>query len=227
MAYILFLFLQKIKSLIRLTEHNDWVIFCILGSIFAFIILLYIFHREANLKDFLMESIQDSNNIAPSWILISVVNCVLISVLLSRFIPVVPGFIFDIRIFGYQLNKFGFTFFSLIGFYIVKNFLSFLFYSSVGNGKSLKGLTLVASKFYFLESVGLIILCFALYFYPVDLVIFFRVIMFFLGLLFILKNLIYIFHNQSILPEKWYYKFLYICTLQIVPVLVLWKFLFY
>ncbi|TQE61297.1 DUF4271 domain-containing protein, partial [Leptospira interrogans] len=40
------------------------------------------------------------------------------------------------------------------------------------------------------------------------------------------KNLVYIFHNQPILPEKWYYKFLYICTLQIVPVLVLWKFLF-
>ncbi|MBE2274452.1 MAG: DUF4271 domain-containing protein, partial [Flavobacteriales bacterium] len=27
--------------------------------------------------------------------------------------------------------------------------------------------------------------------------------------------------------KKWYYKFLYICTLQIIPVLVLWKVLFF
>ncbi|MBC7556005.1 MAG: DUF4271 domain-containing protein, partial [Chryseobacterium sp.] len=27
-------------------------------------------------------------------------------------------------------------------------------------------------------------------------------------------------------PKNWYYKFLYICTLQIMPILVLLKFLF-
>lgn len=116
---------------------------------------------------------------------------------------------------------------SVVVFDIIRNMLTFFFYSSIGSGKNLKGLTLVSSKFYFLESIALIIAGFTLYFYPIDPVKYFY---FIIGLVvgsFVLKNLIYIFHNQTILPEKWYYKFLYICTLQIVPTLVLWKFLFY
>jgi len=44
--------------------------------------------------------------------------------------------------------------------------------------------------------------------------------------MFIFKNIFYLMQPEAILPQKWYYKFLYICTLQIVPVLVLWKVLF-
>jgi len=151
----------------------------------------------------------------------------MLSLLLSQFVPGVPTAFSDIQLFGLQLNKFGFTFLSVIAFDIIKNILTFLFYNSIGDGKNLKGLALISSKFYFLESIGLIIAGFALFYFPLDLVQYFYVIIIVLISMFILKNLIYLFHNQAILPEKWYYKFLYICTLQIVPVLVLWKFLFY
>ncbi|MNK22730.1 hypothetical protein D3C87_410110 [compost metagenome] len=219
--------MQKIWSLVRIAEHNDWVVYCILGSIFAYIIVLSVFNRDANIKDFLLQKIEDSNNLLPSWAIISVVRAVMISLLLSQFVPVVPRFVSDVQLFEFQLNKFGFTFLAVVSFDVIKNLLTFLFYNSVGDGKNLKGLALISSKFFFLESIGLIVAGFALYYYPLDLVRYFYVIIFVLISLFILKNLIYIFHNQAILPEKWYYKFLYICTLQIVPVLVLWKFLFY
>ncbi|OJX33174.1 MAG: hypothetical protein BGO86_04055 [Chryseobacterium sp. 36-9] len=213
--------------MIRITENNDWVVYCILGSIFIYIILLSVFQRDANIKDFLTQKIEDSNNLTPSWLIISIVRCVMLSLLLSQFVPVIPKVFSEIQFFGYQINKFGFTLMSVIVFDIIRNMLTFFFYSSIGSGKNLKGLTLVSSKFYFLESIALIIAGFTLYFYPIDPVKYFY---FIIGLVvgsFVLKNLIYIFHNQTILPEKWYYKFLYICTLQIVPTLVLWKFLFY
>ena len=213
--------------MVRITEHNDWVVYCILGSIFAYIIVLSVFNRDANIKDFLTQKIEDSNNLTPSWTIISIVRSVLISLLLSQFVPVVPRFISDFQFFGIQVNKFGFTFLAVIAFDIIKNLLTFLFYNSIGDGKNLKGLALISSKFYFLESIGLIIAAFALFYYPLDLVRYFYVIITVLISLFVMKNFIYIFHNQAILPEKWYYKFLYICTLQIVPVLVLWKFLFF
>jgi len=188
---------------------------------------LSIFQREASIKDFLLQKIEDSNNLTPSWVIISIVKCIMTSLLLSQFVPIVPKFVSDIQLFGFQINKFGFTLLTLLSFDIVRNILTFLFYSSVGSVKNLKGLTLVSSKYYFLESIAFIIASFVFYYFPIDLVKYFY---FIIGLVvgsFILKNLIYIFHNQAILPEKWYYKFLYICTLQIVPVLVLWKFLFY
>jgi len=212
--------------LIRIVEHNDWVAYCILGSIFVYIILLSVFQRDANVKDFLMQKIEDSSNLTPTWIIVSFVRCLMLALLLSQFVPVIPKAVSDIHIFGLELNKFGFTLITLLIFDFLRNILTFLFYSSVGSNKNLKNLTLIASKFFFLESIGFIILSFILYYYPVDLVQYFYIIIFLFMGSFILKNLIYIFHNQPILPEKWYYKFLYICTLQIVPVLVLWKFLF-
>ncbi|MCG2792897.1 MAG: DUF4271 domain-containing protein [Weeksellaceae bacterium] len=213
--------------MVRVAEHNDWVVYCILASIFAYIIVLSAFNREANIKDFLAQKVEDSNNLMPSWTVISLVRSLLISVLLSQFIPVVPGFISEIQLFGFQINKFGFTFWAFIAYDLIKNLLTFLFYHSVGNGKNLKGLALLSSKYHFLESLALIVAGFALYYYPLDLVPYFYAAIIVLMSLFGLKNLIYLFHYQSILPDKWYYKFLYICTLQIVPVLVLWKFLFY
>ncbi|PZU84252.1 MAG: DUF4271 domain-containing protein [Chryseobacterium sp.] len=192
-----------------------------------YIILLSVFQREASIKDFLTQKIEDSNNLTPSWLIVSMVRIVVISILLSQFVPVVPSIFSAIQLFGFEINKFGFTFLTLALFDIIRNILTFFFYSGVGSGKRLKGLTLVAGKFYFVESIAFIILGFVLFYYPVDLVKYFYIIIGIFVFSFILKNLIYLFHKQNVLPEKWYYKFLYICTLQIVPVLVLWKFLFY
>ena len=213
--------------MIRIVEHNDWVVYGILFSIFVFITVLSIFNRDANIKDFLTQKIEDSNNVLPSWVLITIINCLLYSIILSQFIPNVPENISRLGFLGYELNKFGFTFISFLIFYFLKNSFTFLFYTSIGDVKLLKNLTLLSSKYYFLESIAFIFLCFSLFFYPLDLIIFFKIIISTLVFSLILKNLIYLFHNQPILPRKWYYKFLYICTLQIVPAIVLWKYLFY
>lgn len=213
--------------MVRITEHNDWVVYCILGSVFLYIILLSVFQRDANVKDFLMQKMEDASNLTPTWITVSVVRCIMAAVLISQFIPVVPHAFSEIRVFGWELNKFGFTFITLMLFDILRMVFTALYYASVGSAKNLKALTLLASKYFFLESLVLLILSFVLYFYPVDLVqYFYGLLGLFAGSLF-LKNMIYLFHAQPVLPEKWYYKFLYICTLQIVPLLVLWKFLFY
>lgn len=220
-------FCKNFEHLIRITENNDWVIYCILGSIFFYVILLSAFQRDSNVKDFLTQKAEDTSNILLSWLIISVVRILMISVLLSQFVPIVPKLLLNIQVFDYQINKFGFTFISLILFDVVRNILTFLFYSSVGSVKNLKNLSLIASKYFFIESIVFIIGSFALFYYPIDLVqYFYTIIAVFIGS-FILKNLIYFFNQQNVLPEKWYYKFLYICTLQIIPVLVLWKFLFY
>ena len=189
--------------------------------------MLSVFQRDANIKDFLTQKVKDANNLTLTWFTVSVVRCVMMALLLSQFVPVVPGIFSDVQLLGWQLNKLGFTLLALFLFDGLRAMLTFLYYSSVGNGKNLKGLTLVACKYFFLESIVFIILSFILYYYPIDLVRYFYLIIgLFVGSL-VLKNLIYLFHRQPILPEKWYYKFLYICTLQILPVLVLWKFLFY
>ena len=41
------------------------------------------------------------------------------------------------------------------------------------------------------------------------------------------QNSISTFNRNPTLPKEWYYKFLYICTLQILPHLVVWKFYFF
>ena len=213
--------------MIRIAEHNDWVIYCIVGSIFAYIILMSVFQRDANIKDFLTQKVDDSSNLLPSWLLISIVRNIMLALLLSQFVPIVPKIFSDIQVADIQLNKFGFTFLALLVFDLIRNILTYLFYAGTGSAKNLKGLTLVSSKYYFLESIGFLVGGFVLFYYPIDLVSYFYIIILTILGSFVLKNLIYLFHNQPVLPEKWYYKFLYICTLQIVPVLVLWKFLFF
>ncbi|WP_232815864.1 DUF4271 domain-containing protein [Chryseobacterium capnotolerans] len=73
----------------------------------------------------------------------------------------------------------------------------------------------------------MIILCVTHYYFPIDRNKIFPYYFFFFAFVFIFKVFFYLFHKNKILPEKWYYKFLYICTLQIAPLLLLWKLLFF
>ncbi|MDO5616201.1 MAG: DUF4271 domain-containing protein, partial [Cruoricaptor ignavus] len=45
--------------------------------------------------------------------------------------------------------------------------------------------------------------------------------------LFSFKILFFTFNKNYILPKEWYYKFLYICTLQFAPLFALSKLLFF
>ena len=189
--------------------------------------MLLSLQRESSVREFLLQKFPDSSNNFPSWVIISFVFVLLFSTLVSQFIPIVPRKISEVQIMGYELNKFGFTFLAVSGIYFSKNILSYLYYAGTGNSKKWKVFYFAASKIYFVFSIILMVACVVKYFYDIALSVAFDMLVGGFLLLFGFKLIFYFFHRNDILPKKWYYKILYICTLQITPVLVLWKILFF
>ncbi|SDL54472.1 MULTISPECIES: DUF4271 domain-containing protein [Chryseobacterium] len=211
---------------VRIPENNDWVVFTLIVCIFLYIFMMNVVERDANLKDFLLQKYYDASNNLPSWIITSIVTALCMSVLISQYIPFVPKYIADIQPFGYQLNKIGYTVIIVSLFYITRAVLGYLFYQSIGDGKKWSIFYFTSTKFYFIFSILLIILCIAHYYFPIDRNEAFVYYLGFFCFTFIFKVFFYLFHRNNILPQKWYYKFLYICTLQMAPILMLWKLLF-
>ena len=224
---ILLLLSQNFTNHVRIPENNDWVIFILLGCIFLFIFMMNVIERDANLKDFLLQKYFDASNNLPSWVITSCVTTLTLAVLLSQYIPTVPKYVADLQVMGYQMNKFGYTLTVVILFYVLKSSFGFLFFQSIGDGKKWPVFYFTSTKFYFILSFLLIILCVVHYYFPVDRSRIFYYYLLFFSFGFIFKVFFYLFHKNNVLPEKWYYKFLYICTLQIAPLLLLWKLLFY
>ncbi|WP_447951448.1 DUF4271 domain-containing protein [Chryseobacterium koreense] len=220
------IFARKYK-LVRIAQQNDWVVFILVGSIFLYIFMLLSLQRESSVRDFLLQKFPDSSNNFPSWLIISLVFVLLFSTLVSQFIPIVPRKISEVQIMGYELNKFGFTFLAVSGIYFIKNICSYLYYAGTGNSKKWKVFYFAASKIYFVFSLVLMVACVVKYFYSIESLVSFNLLVAGFLVLFGFKLIFYFFHRDNILPQKWYYKILYICTLQITPVLVLWKILFF
>ena len=183
--------------------------------------------RDSNVRDFLMQKFPDSANNLLSWIIISLVFCALLAAFIAPFIPVIPVKVRELQLFGYELNKFGFSLVAILIFYWVRNLVSYLFYAGTGSLKKWHIFYFTISKFYFCVSILLMVLCVLNYFYTLDETRAFEIYFVGFSVLFVFKLTYYLSHRNNILPPKWYYKFLYICTLQIVPVLVLWKVLFF
>ena len=219
--------MQKIFLLIRLAENNDWVVFIILGAILVFIMVLQYLQREAGLVAFFTQNFIDSSNIFPTWLVVSVVYTVLLATYFSQFIPLVPKVAEQVSPFGYSLNKFGFALLGISVFYFIRFFLTFFFYSSIGQDKKWGKLYFVSSKFYFAVSILLIIAIITNYYFDINRLLLLKISLFFVIFIFIFKNLFFAFNKNYILPNEWYYKFLYICTLQFAPLLALWKLLFF
>lgn len=211
----------------RITEHNDWVVFILFGCIAAFVFMLLYLHREASLREFLGVSLADSGNVFPTWAIVSLVNVLLLATLISQFVPAVPRVVNNFGVFGLSLNKFGYSFGTLSLYYLLKVKFSYFFYASIGQERRWHRLWFVASKFYFLLACVLMVLVFANYFYLIDGSVFFYGLSLSLPVVFISKVVFYLFNRNKVLPAEWYYKFLYICTLQIAPVLMLWRLLFF
>ncbi len=95
-----------------------------------------VIERDASLKDFLLQKYFDASNNLPSWIITSCVMTLTLSVLISQYVPIVPKYIADLQLLGYQLNKFGYTLLAVLLFYLIKSALGFLFYQSIGDGKN-------------------------------------------------------------------------------------------
>ena len=228
MLILKIVFLQKFRKLIRIVEQQDWVIYCIVGVILSYLILFKTLHRNVSLVEFLIQPYENTNNNILSWFFTTLLFSVSFSVLFSQYIPVVPKFISEnISFFGLQFNKFGFILTSLLLYYLTKNVVIYLFYGSIQELKKFGRYSFVAQKYYLVYSLVFLLLSFTHYYLQVDKhkIFIFYVLLSILA--FTLKIFIYLFHNQRILPEEWYYKILYICTLQILPSLLLWKFWFF
>ena len=146
---IIFLFLQKNNHLVRIVDQNDWVVFIIVGCIFLYIFMLVSLRRDSDVLEFLTQKFEDATNNYLSWMIISVVFTLLLSTFISPFIPIVPKTVTDLKLFGYELNKFGFTFITVSLFYFAKNALTYLFYAGTGSSKKWPLFYFTASKFYF------------------------------------------------------------------------------
>ena len=217
----------KNLELVRIAQQNDWVVFIIIGCIFLYVFMLLSLQRDSSVKEFLAQKFPDANNSFLSWAIISLVFCLVFSAFLSQYVPDVPRKVSACSLFGFELNKFGFTFLVILLFYFIRNALTYLFFAGTGSIRKWKLFYFTVSKFYFSISVVVIIACLISYFYNINELLW---LPYFFGgfvFLFVFKLLFYFFHQSDIMPQKWYYKLLYICTLQIVPVLVLWKVLFF
>jgi hypothetical protein len=202
------------------------VIIIVIACILVYLAMLFFLQRDSSIAEFLAKDFADSSNSFLTWGTTSVIYCTLVSVLFSQFIPFIPPKIADLQLFGYELNKFGFTFLGVSAFYLLKALLGYIYYASVGNIRKWNIFYFTATKFYFCVSLLLIFLCLGHYYFmasPMELLNNY-VLLFIIILIF--KLIYYFFHKNRILPYQWYYKILYICTLQILPVLVLWKLLF-
>lgn len=213
--------------MLRLVENHDWVIYSIFGCIVALVFALLSLNREVSLKDFLVQKYEDAANSYLTWLVVSAVFCVQASVLVSQYLPGVPQWLGQWSVAGYTANKFGYALLIVTLFYFIRNMLTFLFYSATGQDKNYHHLFFAASRLFFIASIIVMILNFVNYYIDTDKYFFLQVLFALTLFFFIFKQFFYLFNRLAVLPEEWYYKILYICTLQIVPVLVLWKVLFF
>ncbi|CAA7385922.1 DUF4271 domain-containing protein [Chryseobacterium fistulae] len=218
---------QNFINHVRTPENNDWVILSLLGCIFLYLFMMNIIEREANLKDFLLQKYFNANNNLASWIITSCVTTIAAALLISQYIPTVPQHIAELQMMGYHINKIGYTLAVIVLFYLTRSAFSFLFYQSIGDGRKWPVFYFTSTKFYFIQSFLLIMACIIHYYFPIDRSKIFTYYLLSFVFVFIFKIFFYLFHKNNILPEKWYYKILYICTLQIAPILLLWKLLFF
>ncbi len=213
--------------MVRIPERHDWVAIVLLGCILLYVAVLQQLQREGSMREFILNNFEESSNKFPAWIIVSVVNVVLLAALLSSYVPIVPRAINNFSVFGLSLNKFGYTFWVLSLFYIIKIGFTYLYYLFLGQEKRFSKLYFISSKYYFFFTVLLMAGVFARYYLPAAGLIGFRICLLSLAVVFIAKNMFYLLHRSGALPREWYYKFLYICTLQIAPVMALWQLLFF
>lgn len=219
--------LLRISNQLRIPENNDWVIFILLGCAFLYLFMMIGLLRDSTIREFVLQEYSDSANSLLSWLIVTVVFCLTFSVLISQYVPIIPKPFSELGLFGLQLNKIGFTIIAVFCFYLIKVVFGYFFYQSTGNGNRWSIFYFTNTRFFFIASLVLMVLCVAHYYFPID---HHRIFPYYVGagaFAFIFKIFYYLFHRNAVLPKEWYYKFLYICTLQFVPVIALWNILFF
>lgn len=213
--------------MVRIVEHHDWVIFGIFGCIVALVLTFTYLNRESTLKEFFVQKKEDATNIFLIWMVISVVFCVQLTTLVSQYLPSVPELIDTLNVLGYTLNKFGYVFLVLGCFFLLRTVFTFFFYSSVNQMKNFNTLVFSVTRYYFVIGIVLMVFNFINYYILINKEFFLRFIFISLLSFFIFKQFFYLFNKNEVLPKQWYYKILYICTLQIAPLFAVWRLLFF
>ena len=219
--------LLRTPNHIIIPQKHDWVILILLGCAFLYLFMMNGLLRDSTIKEFVLQEYTESGNGLLTWIIVGVVFCLTFSVLISQNIPIVPEPFGKIGLAGYQLNKFGFTFLAILLYYLIKSILGFLIFLFTGNSRRWPVFYFTSTRYFFVASLLLMVLCIVHFYFPIDHHIIFPYYVAAVVAAFIFKLLYYLLHRNHILPQEWYYKFLYICTLQIVPVLALWNLLFF
>lgn len=210
--------------MLRVVENNDWVIIGVFLCIVALLLVSSYLNKGLPLTRFLNQGLQDTVNVWITWVLVSLVFCVLFSILVCDYLPTSPLLLENFT--GYYWSKFGYSFLVITSFYMIKMGFTYFFYYCINQVKRLRKLYFQALKLYLKASIFIIILIFVNYFLEIDKYYYFYFLIFVSFLFFLIKNMTYLMDKNQALPEFWYYKLLYICTLQIAPLFVLWRLFF-
>ena len=212
--------------MVRIVENHDWVIFTLLGLGVVYLILFNWVQKEVSFREYLLQSYGEAQNNLLSWVFVSCVFIVSQALLLAQYIPIVPRYVMDNDISGWVPNKIGFMIIILSVYYLLKTLITLLFYRAVTRPKKWMILGFIAQRFYFVESLLIILAVIVHYYLGVDKQQAYLIYIITELVFFVVKNICYFLHKEKPLPEEWYYKILYICTLQILPMLAVWKFVF-
>jgi|GEM_PF-87950 len=218
----------NIMILIRSVENNDWVILVLLGVASIYATMFRLLNKDQSLLEYMKLPVEYGGNLLMNWVVSGFIYVSVSSVLLFDYVQEIPDFVTDnISLWGYNFNEFWFIFIVNSVFYIIKCIFSYLFFVVTGNVKRWKTYVFVVNKLFYFAILPTCLLVFIYYFYPINQDYFFNILVIFFFLLLLLKNIFLIVSANKPLPREWYYKFLYICTLQILPHLILWWFLFF
>lgn len=213
--------------MIRILEYKDWVIFSLLGVGFLYVFLFRVLLRDIGLVEYLKLSIEMANNRFQSWVITSLGFIIVLALALVPYLSVTPALFSEyFSIAGYEPSRFGSVLVVVLALWAYRAFFTYFLLASLGDVDRWDRFYFVSTKFFLVYTIVLAAMVVLQYYIPIDRGQMLYVYFVLFGVGFIFKNLIYYYHKQPTLPEEWYYKILYICTLQILPALVVLKFLF-
>gem|GEM_PF-4037992 len=154
--------------MVRIVENYDWVIFTLLGLGVVYLILFNWVQKEVSFREYLLQSYGEAQNNLLSWIFVSCVFIVSQALLLAQYIPIVPRYVSDNDISGWIPNKIGFMIIILSVYYLLKALITLLFYRAVTRPKKWLILGFIAQRFYFVESLIIMLAVIVHYYLGVD-----------------------------------------------------------
>ncbi len=151
--------------MIRVVEHHDWVIYCIIGIILSYIIIFKTLHRDVTLIEFILQPYEESNNNTLSWVFTTIL-------FFGKFFGAIftihsdcPKFITqNLVVAGITFNKFGFVLVSMLLFHLIKNIFVYLFYGSINQLERFGRYSFVAQKYFMVYSLVILVISFLHYY---------------------------------------------------------------